>query len=485
MTKTAIISELRIKPGQALSVIAEQSAMLAAQSELIASQNATIVSQGEAISRLETLLGLKGVGKTSSNSHIPPSSDLARKNQSLRPKSDRPAGGQPGHKGITLKMSDTPDSTVDLHPSFCNCCGLSLSGLPAVPVGRRQLIDIPPISPVVTEYRNFSVTCTCGHRQKADFPEGIANHVQYGENIQSMVVYNSVYQLIPFLRLQYFFEQVASLHIGKGTMENMIRRSADKAQGAYGTLRKAVEASRFVGSDETGAKLGGGKMWFWVWQNEAVTYISAATSRSKQVIADNFPAGFPNAIICSDRLAAQLSTSSKGMQICLAHLLRDLNYLIETEKTAWATDFKALLKDAMGLKRDRTHYPQNDPRAMAIEAGADKLLSQSLSELGWTVGNQPKTITFRNSMAKLRHALFTFLYHADVPFDNNGSERAIRSIKVKTKISGQFKSLHGEFAVLRSVIGTAVKNGKPVYDAIRAIVAIPKPESVPCVIKSG
>jgi transposase len=339
------------------------------------------------------------------------------------------------------------------------------------------VIDIPPIVPITTEYRSFSVTCSCGHHQKGDFPDDVTNHIQYGENIQTLVVYNSVYQYLPFYRLQSFLAQVTSVHLSKGTIENILRRTANKSKSTYETLRKVVEVSFYVGSDETGAKLNKSKLWFWVWQNAIVTFIVAACSRSKQVIEDTFPNGLPNAILCSDRLAAQLSTWTKGTQICLAHLLRDLNFLIETEKTQWAIDFKALLKDAMMLKKVQTHYQKNDPKVIDIEQRADKLLKQSFEELGWTIENQHKTITFFNGMNKLREALFPFLYHKDVPPDNNSSERAIRIIKVKTKISGQFKSLHQEFAILRSVIDTAVKNGQPVYEAVKAIVKMPNPKT--------
>ena len=76
-------------------------------------------------------------------------------------------------------------------------------------------------------------------------------------------------------------------------------------------------------------------------------------------------------------------------------------------------------------------------------------------------------------MSHLREALFTFLYHKDVPFHNNGSESAFRMVKVKTKISGQFKSLQNPFAILRSVIDTAIKNGQSVFHAIKIIVNTP------------
>lgn len=473
MTTSTSIADLVTQFAELSRKFEDSLLVISKQATVITEQAAVIISQDAKIRALEAAISLKSVVKTSKNSHISPSSDLSRTNQSLREKSDKPVGGQIGHTGHTLEMSDSPDEIKDLYPSFCNNCGASLLEQPSELVARRQVIDIPPIIPITTEYRSFSVICTCGHHQKGDFPDGVTNHIQYGENIQTLVVYNSIYQYLPFYRLQSFLKQVTSVQLSKGTIENILRRTATKAQSTYQTLKQVVELSLYVGSDETGAKLNKSKLWFWVWQNTLVTFIVAACSRSKQVITDTFPHGLPNAILCSDRLAAQLSTWTKGTQICLAHLLRDLNYIIEVENTQWATEFKALLKEAMRLKKMQTHYHIDDPKVKDIEQRADKLLKQSFEELGWTIENQHKTITFFNAMLKLRHALFPFLYHKDVPPDNNSSERAIRLIKVKTKISGQVKSLHQEFAVLRSVVDTAVKNGQPVYEAVKAMVNLP------------
>ena len=435
--------------------------------------------QSARIAELESLLVTQSVVKTSKNSHIPPSVDLSRKNQSLREKSDKPVGGQKGHRGHTLKMSDKPDAVEKLYPAFCNNCGASLSDAEFDLTGRRQVIDIPPIVPIITEFQKYSTVCGCGHHQSGTFPSGVDNHIQYGPNIQSLVVYQSCYQFMPFARLQDFFKKICRVAISKGTIENIIRRSAQKSEGAYEALRQVVAVSFFVGSDETGFKVNKSKYWFWVWQNALVTFIVAACSRSKQVIADYFPEGLPNTILCSDRLAAQLSTISKGMQICLVHLLRDLNYLITAEGNemiTWATDFKILLKDAIKLKQLRPAYDEKDENVLNIEQRADKLLDPLiLQELLKEPEKYHQTIVFFRAMVKLRHALFPFLYHQLVPFDNNGSERAIRMVKVKTKISGQFKSLHQEFAIIRSIIDTAVKNGKSAFHAISAMVNMPLP----------
>jgi transposase len=425
------------------------------------------------ITELEALVMRLTTVKTSKNSHNPPSSDKTRKNQSLREKSGKPVGGQKGHKGHTLKMVDTNVVVEPLVPSYCAACGASLSDKPLALQSRRQVIDIPPIIPVVTEYQSFGARCDCGHHQCGAFPPGVTNHVQYGPNIQGLVVYQSCYQFLPFHRLSDFFKKVCHVNISKGTLENMLRRSASKAQPVYQKLQQCIAISLFVGSDETGYRLNGKKGWFWVWQNTLVTFIVAATSRSKQVIAEYFPNGLPNATLCSDRLAAQLSTLAKSSQLCLAHLLRDLNFLIERQESDWPQQFKTLLKKAIELKQKAVKHEKNDPQTIILEQQLDHLLSDEQYQMLIKEPEKHKNaITFFKQMQKFRSNIFPFLYDQLVPFDNNASERAIRMIKVKTKISGQFKSLHQEFAILRSVIDTTIKNGKSVYEAIQALVAI-------------
>jgi transposase len=447
----------------------------------LAQKDALLTKALTEIAQLKALLLDLALKKTSKNSHLPPSVDLTRKNQSLRGKSDKPVGGQKGHKGTTLKMSETPDEIQQLYPSFCSVCGQDLKDFSFDLSSKRQVTDIPPIVPFITEYQCLKTTCTCGKTECGSFPEGVKAPTQYGTNVQSLVVYQSYYQFMPFERLQDFFKKICNLSISKGTIENIIRRTAAKASPIYETIKEYIQNSAYVGADETSFKCNGTKQWFWVWQNARLTYLVAANTRSKAVIKEEFPEGLPNSIVGSDRLAAQLSTTSKGKQICLAHLLRDCNYLIDCEQNEWATQFKTLLQDAIILKQLAPSYSKKDEKVLEIELKANDLLENARFD---TLLKEPekykKTITFFKGMSHCREALFTFLYHKEVPFHNNGSERAFRMVKVKAKISGQFKSLQNEFAMLRSVIDTAIKNGQSVFNAIKALVLY-----FPCVNVAG
>ena len=115
------------------------------------------------------------------------------------------------------------------------------------------------------------------------------------------------------------------------------------------------------------------------------------------------------------------------------------------------------------LKRYQYYY--HLPQRMMLEERFNALLESGLPP------DMKELAAFQKRMLKYRHYLFTFLYDPNVPSDNNGSERAIRNIKVKQKISGQFKSLRGAecFAIIRSITDTCIKNSQSVLSALYLI----------------
>ena len=203
-------------------------------SELISQLQAQNAYQAQQITLLEEKVMLlleqlqkQGIRKDSHNSSLPPSSDLVFKNKSLRPPSTRKSGGQMGHPGTTLEMRLSPDTITDLKPAFCNNCGQSLREATFILKAQRQVIEIPPIRAVYQEFRQYSCQCpTCRQEQVADFPLGINAPIQYGSSVESMVSYLSVYQYLPFGRLQSMLAQVFSLPLSQGTICNMLERSA-------------------------------------------------------------------------------------------------------------------------------------------------------------------------------------------------------------------------------------------------------------------
>ena len=198
----------------------------------LASQSQNIKSLEETVELLLELLQKKVVKKDSHNSSLPPSSDFFSKNKSLRPVSTRPNGGQFGHKGSTLEISQTPDKVIDLKSSFCCVCGQSLETELFILNSKRQVIEIPPIIPIYEEYRQYTCQCpTCNHQQSADFPLGVNAPIQYGSTVETLVGYFSVYQFIPYQGLQLSFTQLFSLPLSQGSIGNILERSAQNMMG--------------------------------------------------------------------------------------------------------------------------------------------------------------------------------------------------------------------------------------------------------------
>lgn len=407
--------------------------------------------------------------KHSGNSSIPPSQDENRckPNQSLRKSSGKKPGGQHGHKGKTLELRSTPDKTIKLSPNYCRQCGSSLENKLAQMESIRQVIDIPPIQTLVTQYESYSKTCSCGCNNIASFPKQVKASVSYGENIESLIAYFHARHYLPFARMQEMFNDVFQIDISQGGLHCLLNRFADKTTPVYGLIKQRILESKVVGSDETGAKVNGKKHWMWTWQNKDYTYIVHSDNRGGRTIEVNFPEGFPKSILVHDGWRAQVNTQAKAHQTCLPHLLRKLNYLNERYKNKnWSVKFKSLLYDAMALDVNMTL----DDHIHCIERTKIILRLQKLIE------NPPdkkikELYTFYKRMVREQQYLFTFLFNPNVPADNNGSERAIRNIKVKQKISGQFKTNMAaqNFAKIRSIIDTIVKSKGNVVEALSLI----------------
>jgi transposase len=442
----------------------------------LAIKDAEIVELKERVAKLESIianlyseLAQYRTPKNSGNSSLPPSSDFAppKRNQSLREQSHNAPGGQEGHEGFTLQFKEVPDKVVKYSPCICSACGLDLAEASESLIEKRQVVDLPPIQPIYTQHQVYRKTCRCGHVTKSSFPKEVNVPIQYGSSVEAAAVYMHGRQYVPYERMAEYFKHAMNLPVSPGTLNNMVHRFAEKASPAYNAIKFAIEQSEYAGSDETGCKVNGKKHWFWTWQNDKCTFIIHSESRGFEAIEVAFPGGLPDTILVHDRWAAQLKCEAKEHQICLAHLQRDLNFIEQLHGSGWATDFKAIIKESLDLKKLLTEsdYQLPNPARDVLENKLQHILQQSLP------GDHNKAITLQKSLTKIQQYILRFLYHSFVPADNNGSERAIRNVKVKQKVSGQFKSTQGaeDFATIRSIIDTAIKSGKDIYNELMLI----------------
>ena len=409
--------------------------------------------------------------KNSSNSSIAPSQDLFRgkRTSSLREKSGKKPGGQPGHKGTTLRFSDTPDRIIEHKSDFCSVCGGDLTSIESVFAGSRQVIDLPPTVPVISEHRIFSRRCSCGHCQTGSYPAEAHSRVCYGQNLLGLTAYFHSRQYIPYDRMREMYREVFGLEISCGSLVEMIRRVADKAGDIYEDIRRRISQSPVVGGDETGVCIDGKNRWAWTFQTPRYTFIDVDVSRGKKVIDKHFQDGFPKSVMVHDCWKPYFKVYAENHQICTAHLLRELKYLDQVYGNEWTTQFTQLLKEALLLKKALTPIDYLSPieKRKQLEKRLDELLKCSINE------KHGKLLTFQHRMKEYRQYLFQFLYSFEIPPDNNASERAVRTFKVKQKVSGLFRSLEGAhaFSVIRSLIDTVIKNGQNVRDGLALVAA--------------
>ena len=372
--------------------------------------------------------------KNSSNSHIPPSQDQNRvkPNQSLREPSNKKVGGQLGHEGITLICSDKIDSIVKHSPVSCDNCKCSLDNSTEQLVGKRQLFDIPPIVLQVIAHRIYKNQCSCGHTNVSAFPKHVANPVQYGPNVETLIAYLHARQYIPYQRTKEFLNDVMGMSISTGGINNILQRFALKATTVYDEIKQKIEAAKVVGVDETGVNINGKNNWAWTWQNDKLTYILCAVSRGFKTVQEVFEKGLPNAILVHNKWPLHFKTNAKAHQICTAHVLRYLKYIngYYKNKCTWAKEFKALLLEAINLKKTLKrvdYYYQNKTRDERFER-LNLWLNKPIEE------EYTKAKTLQKKLLAKKDCILYFLLNSGVPSDNNGSERAIRNIKVKQKI---------------------------------------------------
>ena len=458
----AFISELRLIINQ--------------QSETIKELKETLESQSQRIVELEDQVRILKKRKNSNNSSLPPSMDLnrptAKPNQSLRNSSDKKSGGQSGHKGETLKMSLLPDQVIPLKVESCSHCSQSLLGADYQKLASRQVVDIPPVKPIYTQYDQYSVCCPyCAGMNKASFPDSVNAPIQYGPGVMASIAYLSSRQYLSMARIAELFTNFYGLNISEGTVANLLSSFAKKAYPLYtGILEKLRSSDSYVGSDETGCRIEGQLKWLWALQNDDYTFLYPSENRGFETIKNLLESEKePNYILVTDCLALYFKLGGRDHQICLAHIRRDLQYARELEpKNKWLTKLDELLLSALKLK-DRLLETYPDPEQWSqsmdrywikarkdLEKQLNKWIAKPVKNLGETA------LRLKKRLNRHIESLTRFLHHHFLPPDNNGSERAIRNVKVKTKVSGQFRTMQGAhiFAIYRSIIDTCIKQKK-------------------------
>jgi len=426
------------------------------------------------------------VAKDSHNSSKPPSSDgLAKpKPKSLRPKSERPTGGQLGHPGHTLRMVEKPDRIVPHRVERCSDCGRSLAQQAPDRVERRQVFDLPEPKLEVTEHQAEVKTCACGCVNRAVFPPEAAAPVQYGLRVKSVGVYLKEYQLLPFDRLAEIMRDLfACATFSAGTLANFGADCSRRLKPVEASIRDLAAKAAVAGFDETGTRAIGSLHWLHTVSTQFLTWYYAHKRRGREAMdAANILPDFRGRAV-HDFWDSYLKYDCDHA-FCNAHLLRELIFLWEEQDQKWA---QPMIDHLLGIK-DAVATARNAGLTALPDADLDRFLKRYQRIVAAGYAQNPAVAPppgpkrrGRRKQSKARNLLDRFRDHPDgilafmrdfaVPFDNNLPERDLRMMKLRQKISGTFRNFNAlvDFCRIRGYVATARKNGLNALEALRRV----------------
>jgi transposase len=443
---------------------AEKDALLQRQATLIEQQAVAIESLRRQVSELRARLARPK--KTSRNGHVPPS-------QELRGAKGGQAGGKPkvGKKrpsrpGTSRRLATTPDATVICHATHCRGCGADVRDVRQHRRRRYDHIDIPPIVPQVTRVELHGGRCPgCHKRFTAEAPAGLAPGTPFGPNIHAFLAYLHHGHHVGFERLARLMRELFGLTLSEGAIANAFQRLADPLAAARRSIRERLQEARVVASDETITRIDGVTHWHWVFVSDDAVLHEVAPRRAKAVAEAVLGEGRPEVWV-SDRYGGQQGLGETH-QICLAHLLRDVQYAADCGDTVVAPQLTKLLQWAIRVGRRRHELAESTLRAYHGKA------ERRLNDLVAKPATHPAGRELQALVKAWRGKFFVFLEDRRVPATNNESEREVRHSVVFRKVTGGFRSDWGAqvHAGYRTLTSTATRTGQTTFQAIRDLVA--------------
>lgn len=449
-------------------------------------ENKALKIENEKLKAEIAKLGGEPVVKDSTNSSIPPTqqsikSQTLLRTRSLRKSSGKATGGQVGHKGHSLSKTETPGSVNEHKVKVCPHCGCLIPDDAEQTCTKVvQEIDItgPMSLPHVTEHREYSAVCPQCHKTViGDRPTGSCKKVMYGPKLQTMVVYLSVVQSIPYGRIKEILTDIFMVStFSEGTVKNILSKNKEKATPVYDSILRYIEKMKAAGMDETGVYINKKLAWFWCLQCPRFCYVFADESRGIKALENHdIPSHLAGLILYTDRHGTYFKLEVAGHQVCLVHLLRNLQYLNDLNKDQhWSSGIQQILRDAIHQSKTKSlaEIDKKDFKKRLHDA-----LEEDVSQYERKGGNDFQVL--QNGLINCEDYVFTFLDHEDVPHHNNSSEASIRVLKVKSKVSGGFRTDEGanEFACFHSIAETAKRNGISKFNALYQLISDMAPQS--------
>ena len=454
------------------AVVAELREQLSVVVGALAQRDAVIAELRAEIAELRRQLG-----QNSRNSSKPPSTDGLAKPapKSLRRRSGRKPGGQPGHPGSRLEQVSAPDEVLRHEPRACGGCGSGLDGAAQVGVRRRQVFDIAPIAVRVVEHQLIERRCGCGVVTTGQAPEGVGAPVQYGPRVAAIMVYLYVGQFLSKARTATALAELFNTPVSAGTVAAMTARAADGLGGFLDLVRDQIAGAEVAHFDETGLRVEGKLRWVHSASTGKYSLITVHGRRGREAM--NAAGVLPEfaGVAVHDAWAPYDTYPQFSHALCNAHALRELaavtELATENDTTAgrwcWATQIGEALRE-LNILIHHTASPDAGAVAEQVRRYHDAAVIGAHQTRERATKLQRKHHALARRLRDRQGDYLRFTTDDRVPFDNNAGEREIRMIKLRQKVSGCLRTLTGaaQFCAIRSYLATAAKHGINFFDAL-------------------
>ena len=353
-------------------------------------------------------------------------------------------------------------------PEVCSGCGGPLSGCDSQ-AHRHQVIELPPITPTVLEYRLHQLTCEhCGASTRASVPAGVSA-LGYGERLTAIVALLSGCYRQSHRQVQALMSDLFNVTISRGGVGRLRQEMSEAVREPVAEAKSYVQSQVVMHCDETGFVQGNRdgqnpqrkKGWLWVLVTPLVSFFEVVLSRSqataKALIGESF-----SGIVNSDRYSAYRWIDLSQWQVCWAHLKRDLTAIAERSGVsqeigeALLARQRRLFRWWYQLREGTLSREQFMERVNHLRAGFKAELEEA-SSLPIAKGEKTplaKTVRTCRQLLKVEPALWTFVYTSGVEPTNNIAERALRPAVIWQRISFGSQSQSGSQFVARMLTVT-------------------------------
>lgn len=415
----------------------------------------------------------------SRNSSKPPSSDGLAKPapKSLRRKTGRRPGGQPGRVGRTLQLVVSPDRVQVHRLDRCpcgHCQGCSLAHEPVVGYEKRQVFELPPVRLEVTEHQAEIKCCPAtGRMVTASFPEGVNAPAQYGPRLKAQMVYFNVEHFIPFERLTRICQDLYGQPLSEATLVAANQRAYEHLAPFEQRVLQLLPQAPLLGCDESGLRGAKSLHWLHVVSHPSLTFYGVHPKRGGEAMNDFGILPRCQNWLIHDHWKPYFIYQGCLHALCNEHHLRELKFLVEEHQESWAGEMSRLLLDCL---EHRQNYGMLGQRQFnRLQSRYRAILKKARRRHPRRPGRQAqsKAANLLDRLEDFELNVLAFTIFEEAPFTNNGAERDIRMEKNKQKISGCFRTLHGArvFARIRSYLSTCRKRGRNLLEELQRAIA--------------